>query len=179
VIDDWPTFRVKSMCCTTPSSAGLASLFAAVDEVMRQKLAQTRGGIAKFTDPFSPRPYRIHFFDVAIEGGTIDGRYDPANSALVTVVEDETGELDLGAPDMLHDLTPRPDPGNVELVEQRNDRVRRFVMAQVQYEMMAKVRAERAREIEIRRGYLEASFEILARRARGASGALRARGGLW
>jgi hypothetical protein len=142
------------------------TLFAAVDEVLNQKIEKTRAGTARFLDPFSPKPYRLHFYDVEVEGGTIDGRYEPASGALVTVVEDENGGLDLGAPDVLHDLTPAESPGDVDADEERADRVRKFVMAQVQYEMTAKVRTERTGDVEIRRKYLDESFMISIRRAR-------------
>ena len=141
-------------------------LFAAVDESLNQKIGKARAGTARFVDPFSPRPYRLHFFDVEVEGGTIDGRYEPASGALVTVVEDDNGALELGAPDILHDLTPAENPGEIESDDQRVERVRKFVMAQVQYEMTAKVRAERSRDVEIRRKYLDESFRISIRRAR-------------
>ncbi len=141
-------------------------LFAAVDEVLNQKVERCRAGTARFVDPFSPRPYRLHFYDVEVEGGTIDGRYEPATGALVTVVEDERGELELGAPDILHDLTPAENAADVEVDEARVDRVRKFVMAQVQYQMTAQIRDERTREVEIRRKYLEDSFTISIRRAR-------------
>jgi superfamily II DNA or RNA helicase len=142
------------------------ALFAAVDEVLNQKIEKFRGGTARFVDPFSPRPYHLHFYDVEVEGGTIDGRYEPATGALVTVVEDENGELELGAPDILHDLTPAEKPSDVEVDEARVDRVRKFVMAQVQYQMTAQIREERARGVEIRHKYLEDSFTISIRRAR-------------
>ena len=35
----------------------------------------TRGRASRrFLDPFSPRPYRLHFYEVEVEGGTVDGR---------------------------------------------------------------------------------------------------------
>jgi superfamily II DNA or RNA helicase len=142
------------------------ALFGAVDEVLNQKIEKVRAGTARFVDPFSPKPYRLHFYDVEVEGGTIDGRYEPASGALVTVVEDQSGALDLGAPDILHDLTPTEKPVDVDSDEERADRVRKFVMAQVQYEMTARIRDERSRDVEIRRKYLEESFMISIRRAR-------------
>jgi superfamily II DNA or RNA helicase len=142
------------------------ALFAAVDEVLSQKIEKTRAGTARFLDPFSPKPYRLHFYDIEVEGGTIDGRYEPASGALVTVVEDEQGNFELGAPDILHDLTPAESPSEVELAEEATNRVRMFVMAHVQYEMTAKVRAERTADVEIRRKYLEESFTISIRKAR-------------
>jgi superfamily II DNA or RNA helicase len=57
------------------------ALFAAVDEVLNQKIDKVRAGTARFVDPFSPRPYRLHFYDVEVEGGTIDRRYEPQTSS--------------------------------------------------------------------------------------------------
>jgi superfamily II DNA or RNA helicase len=141
-------------------------LFAAVDEVLNQKIDNARNGAARFVDPFSPRPYSLHFYDVEVEGGTAQGRYEPASGALVTVVEDENGALELGAPDILHDLTPAEDAQDVDLASDRTEQIRKFVMAQVQYAMTAEVRDQRARELEIRHKYLEESFTISIRRAR-------------
>src|SRR5207302_3072069 len=94
------------------------------------------------------------------------GHYEPATGALVVVVEDENGAFDLGAPDILHDLTPAESTGEVDSAGDRSDQVRKFVMAQVQYEMTAEVRDQRTREVEIRRKYLEESFMISIRRGR-------------
>jgi superfamily II DNA or RNA helicase len=141
-------------------------LFAALDEVLNTKIGRARGGAARFVDPFSPRPYRLHFYEVEVEGGTMNGGFEAATGTLVTVVEDEGGNLDLGAPDMLHDLTPVAKRGDVELDEQSIERVRVFVMANVQHGMVKRIRDERTKEVEIRRAYLEESFTVSIRRAR-------------
>ena len=46
-------------------------LFAAVDEVLDHKLEARAQGVARFLDPFSPSPYRLHFYEVEVEGGTV------------------------------------------------------------------------------------------------------------
>jgi hypothetical protein len=141
-------------------------LFATVDEVLGQRTSGTRGGVARFLDPFSPRAYRVHFFDVEVEGGTAGGGYEPAAGALVTVVEDDGGALDLGAPDILHDLTPAEEPVEIQVGEDAIARVRTFVMANVQFDMRERAAADRLREVEIRQKYLEESLTISIRRAR-------------
>jgi superfamily II DNA or RNA helicase len=141
-------------------------LFAAVDEVLNRKIERVRRGAARFVDPFSPRPYRLHFYEVEVEGGTVEGSYEPATGALVTVVEDESGGLELGPPDLLHDLTPVDETADAELRDDRLDEIRKYVMSHVQYPMVAGVRDERKREIEIRRSYLDESFTISIRKAR-------------
>ncbi|MEJ7792957.1 MAG: helicase-related protein [Gaiellaceae bacterium] len=141
-------------------------LFAAVDEVMNGKVASTRQGIARYLDPFSPSPYRLHFYEVEVEGGTVTGTYEPATGTLVTVVEDDGGSLALGAPDILHDLTPAKERAEVELSDETVERVRRWVMGNVQHPMTTLAREERVAEAAIRKEYLQESFEISIRRAR-------------
>jgi superfamily II DNA or RNA helicase len=140
-------------------------LFAATDEVLNEKIRAVRGGVARFLDPFSPNPYRLHFFEVEVEGGTADGGYEPADGALVTVVESDNGDLDLGAPDILHDLTPVKEPIETEVAEDVIARVRQFVMARVQFEMRERAIAERKEEVEIRQKYLDEAFTISIRKA--------------
>jgi superfamily II DNA or RNA helicase len=141
-------------------------LFAAVDEVLQRRIGRCREGIARFVDPFSPRSYRLHFFEIEVHGGTVDGRYEPAEASLVTLVEDDDGQLELGAPDILHDLTPSEDGAEVEPDLDRIEEVRKFVMARVQHGMADKVRAERASEVKIRRDFLTEAFKLSVRRAR-------------
>jgi superfamily II DNA or RNA helicase len=141
-------------------------LFAAVDEVLNGKVAATRQGVAQYLDPFSPHPYRLHFYEVEVEGGTVQGGYEPATGTLVTVVEDAAGNLELGAPDILHDLTPAKAGVAVELPTETADRVRKWVMGNVQHPMTTQAREERAREAAIRREYLQESFEISIKKAK-------------
>ncbi len=141
-------------------------LFAAVDEVLNGKIARSRQGVARFLDPFSPRPYRLHFYDVEVEGGTVAGTYEPATGSSRHRRRGRTEALELGAPDILHDLTPgrrtsrdrarrgrsrsRPEVGHGERAAPDDDEGAR--------------RAQR--EVEIRRSTCEESFEISIRRAR-------------
>lgn len=141
------------------------ALFAAVDEVLVRKIDRVRGEAGRFLDPFAPNPYRLHFYELDVEGGTLDGRYEPASGALVTVVESD-GALELGAPDILHDLTPAKAGGEADLDPGEIDRVRRWVMATVQAPMVEEARKERLEEVDIRRKYLADSFELSIRKAR-------------
>jgi superfamily II DNA or RNA helicase len=140
-------------------------LFAAVDEVLNGKVADARQGIARYVDPFSPRPYRLHFFEVEVEGGTVTGGYEPAYGTLTTVVEDESGELEIGAADILHDLTPTKDIVEIDIGDDTIERVRKWVMGNVQHPMTTKTREERVTQAAIRKEYLEASFAISIRKA--------------
>ena len=164
------TFRKDLARQSTNLDSDLVSpghpLFASVDEVLNERVVNAKGQVARFLDPFSPSPYRLHFFEVEVEGGTADGSYEPASGALVTVVESADGSLDLGAPDILHDLTAAGESIEVEIPEDAVARVRTFVMANVQHEMREAAARERGREVEIRRKYLEESFTISIRKAR-------------
>ena len=140
-------------------------LFAAVDEVLNGRVAEARQGTARYLDPFSPRPYRLHFFEVEVEGGTVAGGYEPATGTLATVVEDDAGNLELGAADILHDLTPAQEKVDIALDENHADRVRKWVMGNVQHPMTTRAREDRVGEAAIRKEYLEASFEISIRKA--------------
>lgn len=164
------TFRKEFARQSTNLDSDLVSpghpLFASVDEVLNGRVDGARGQAARFFDPFSPSAYRLHFFEVEVEGGTADGNYEPASGALVTVVESAEGSLDLGAPDILHDLTPAPERIEVEIPEDALARVRNFVLANVQHEMREAASSERLREVDIRRKYLEESFRISIHKAR-------------
>jgi superfamily II DNA or RNA helicase len=141
------------------------ALFAAVDEVLNQNVAGARQGVARYLDPFSPRPYRLHFFEVEVEGGTVTGGYEPATGQLATVVEGDTGNLELGVADILHDLTPATEIDEIEMDDEAIDRVRKWVMGNVQHPMTTRAREERVSEAAIRKEYLETSFEISIRKA--------------
>jgi hypothetical protein len=141
-------------------------LFAAVDEVLNRGVADCLEGAARFIDPFAPAPYRLHFFEVVVEGGTAsEERLEPARASLVVVSESNEGELDLAAPDVLHDLTPATGDGEVDLAPERVDELRLFVMARAQHPMAEAARGERMDEIRIRRDYLADAFEVSISRA--------------
>lgn len=142
-------------------------LFAAADEVLNDRLRGCRENGARFLDPLSPKPYRLHFFEAEVHGGTIDvGRTEIASATLVTLVEDESGAVELGPPDILHDLTPAKEAGEVELDFDQIEELRKIVMVRVQHPKAEEVRDERLREVGIRRKYLEESFTLSIRKAR-------------
>jgi len=98
-------------------------LFAAVTDLLDQKLAHVRQAVATFLDPAAPSPYRLHFFEVQVSGerlvlSVVEGAVEvsglagePARSqlqhaTLAVVLEEADGTLDIAPPDILHDLTP-------------------------------------------------------------------------
>ena len=141
-------------------------LFAAVDEVLNRNVSDCLEGAARFVDPFAPTPYRLHFFEVVVEGGTAaEDRLEPARASLAVVVEPNGGALDLAAPDILHDLTPAMTRGEFDLPPERVDEVRLFTMANAQHPMAEDARRERTAEIRIRREYLGEAFDVSISRA--------------
>jgi hypothetical protein len=106
------------------------SLYAAVDEVLNQDLRDDLGGVARYLDPLADQPYRLHFYEVELEGESLGDPGEPAalrvvHARLAAVVERPNGgfvpspprpspqgegSLEPVQPDILHDLTPLP-PG--------------------------------------------------------------------
>ncbi len=133
-------------------------LYAVVDEVMGLGLRDAAGASAAWIDPYAREPYRLHFYEVELEGESLGDPGEPArtvpiHASLVVVQESTDGELALAQPDILHDLTegaasPTPTDG----LEQR--RVEGWVRARVQHVQVMEHRRQREREVGIRRDYL-------------------------
>ena len=149
-------------------------LFRAVTEVMENSLAESRQASAAFVDPTASAPYRLHFFEVRLLGERPGNGHGPSGSleayaALVAVLEDEDGKLELAPPDVLHDLTPAPAdvaaPGSPPTAEGLQH-VDRWVKAHLQHPLTQERRAEREREVDIRRDYLRRSFDASIAAAR-------------
>src|SRR5260370_21824773 len=91
---------------------------------------------------------------------------------------DEHGHFVRAAPDVLHGLTPAQEPGARAGDGPGPDDVRRaerWLQLKRSVPKVAELRQERAREIELRREYLERSFHELVKRRRNAWGALAAK----
>jgi len=156
-------------------------LFAAVVDALEENLAHARQATARFVAPWAAAPYRLHFFELRVTGelppmpgGT--ARPVPAYAELAAVLEDEHGHFELAAPDVLHDLTPALEPGVAEAPGPDDvRRAERWLQLKRSVPKVAELRQERAREIELRREYLERSFHELIKRRRNAWGALAAK----
>jgi superfamily II DNA or RNA helicase len=186
------TFRQKDLRREQNRDAELLSpghpLFAAVSEVLGQRLGTAARGAAAFIDPGGPAPYRLHFFEVRVLGerpGTAPGQSaQPTvlHAALVAVAEDAAGRREVAAADILHDLTPiepnsgsalsalpgAPTPAQLEDLED-------WVAANVQYGLEQEQRRAREREIGLRDKYLREAFAASTKAAQGKYMKLQAR----
>ncbi len=162
-------------------------LFAAVAEVLDDKLSHARQGVTTFLDPTTPSPYNLHFFESQVVGEApgpagAATRHQPQHAALIAMLEDADGVLEIVPPDILHDLTPMQDSsddGFAPPSPQALKRLERWVRANVQHPLVQERRAGREREMAIRREYLEKAFEasIRAQQARWAALAARVAAG--
>ena len=165
-------------------------LFAAVADLLEQKLAHTRQAVAAFLDPAAPSSYRLHFFEVQVLGERSRSAGEPARSqlqhaTLAVVLEEADGTLEIAPSDILHDLTPTSfqhspyqEEGRVGVAGpdvEELQRLERWVRANVQHPLVQGHRAEREREIRIRREYLEKSFAASIRAQQDRWAALAAR----
>jgi hypothetical protein len=180
------TFRKEHLSQDRHLDAELLSpghqLFAAVEDVLDESLTRVRQGTAFFVNPFTPAPYRLHFFELQVMGELPPGRGMASrpmasHAELAVVLEDERGGFELAAPDILHDLTPVsssrsnvdvPSPDDVRQAE-------RWLQVNRTTDLVASLREGRAREIEIRREYVERSFHELVKQRRNEWARLAAR----
>ena len=153
-------------------------LYAAVDEVLGLSLRALAGGIGLWLDPYARDPYRLHFFELELEGESLGDpgeppRSLPVHARLLAVQEIPGAGLSLAQPDILHDLTPvaadagpstgtwteAPAPGDLRRVEG-------WVRARVQHRLVAEHRERRSSEVKIRREFLKRAFDASLQAAR-------------
>lgn len=147
------------------------SLYASVDEVLGLDLRAVVGRAARYVDPYTKAPYRVHFFEVEIEGESLGDpsqppRTVPIDARLVAVHEDLDGALREVPADVLHDLTPvaptggpPPDEGLSAPDAAALRRVEGWVRVRLQHPRVQERRNERSREVEVRRRFLEDAFK--------------------
>jgi superfamily II DNA or RNA helicase len=156
-------------------------LFGATVEVLEENLAHARQAAAAFVDPFAASPYRLYLFELRVMGEMPAGpggatRPIPAHAELAVVLEDEHGGFEIAPPDILHDLTPAshlrdltsPSPEDIRRSE-------RWVQVTRTTGLVDQLRQDRARELEIRRDFIERSFHELVKQRRGAWASLASR----
>jgi len=149
------------------------ALFAATSDLLDERLAHVRQSSSVFEDPGTDEPYRLYFFELQVHGE--QGPEQPGGpprpvvvtAELAVVAEDAEGQLSLAAPDTLHDLTPVLDhPDAKPLGPDAHRLAERWLRVHRAQDLMKDQRDLRARELEIRRTYLERSFDELRRRRR-------------
>lgn len=62
-------------------------LYAAVDELLNEKLTQFHGGVAVYLDFLASAPYRLHFFELSIRGKDARGDDIPLYGEVVAIRE--------------------------------------------------------------------------------------------
>jgi superfamily II DNA or RNA helicase len=156
------------------------SLYAAVDERLNEILAPLIGSVAVFVDANTERPYRLHFFELAIRGQTTRGQVQALHGELVSVREE------LGSPiespdhfsvvpaDCLIDLPAHPAPP-VALEAVDPSAACDFLRSTYQTQRRQACQEERRHFVQVCRDYLERSFTARIRAAQGRVMALRAR----
>ncbi|MBI4700966.1 MAG: DUF3883 domain-containing protein [Deltaproteobacteria bacterium] len=163
------------------------ALYAAVDEVLGLDLRPLQAGTSFWLDPRVERPYRLHFFELELEGESLGDpgeppRTVPVHARLVAVQELAEGELALAQPDILHDLTATTQDGAVPdgpwagpPTPEELRRIEGWVRARVQHPLVESHRQDRAREVEIRRRFLDEAFAASIRAAQRKQMELHAR----
>ncbi|MCS6835320.1 MAG: helicase-related protein [Anaerolineae bacterium] len=134
-------------------------LFAAVSEVLEDKLAAARGAWAFFRDGRADAPYRLHAYALELESDEPrDGGYQGVvqYAALGLILEDEQGQLEQAPPDTFHDLLPLDGPPSPGFPLPTLDRARLEAFARrIVHQLRKEQLAERERQLEIRRAYLQ------------------------
>jgi len=138
-------------------------VFAAASEAMERDLrtAGVPGSTACFIDPSTSEPYRLHFFAFDVLGDTLQGTSEVAHAELVAVTEEHDGQLELAAPDVLHDLTAAPGRSTESGGPQTLQTVTNWVRVNVQLAAVNEQRAQRLHQAELRASYLEEAMESL------------------
>jgi len=138
-------------------------LYAAVDEKLNERLAGFVGGIGFYVDPFSERPYQLHFFEISIRGKDTRGNDVPLHGELVAVCEQDGG-FEVVPADLLLNLPAHPSPP--ERVDRINTQAASdFLKSSYQLEYRSRCQRERERIARICREYLERSFDVRIKRA--------------
>lgn len=167
------TFYKEHLERATTSDAEFVSpghpLFAAIAERLDFVLADEVGyRSAVFIDADALAPYRIHFFQVQVEGLNSKGADQILREKLFAVLDKPNQSPSLIANDCLHDLAPAsmeveevPDA----LLPDQQKQLEYWLKAKVQKGMMEETRKAQERELSIRQEYLEKAMTTAIRDA--------------
>ena len=156
------------------------SLYAAVDERLRELLGEIAGRAAVYMDPFAEMPYRLHFYEISILGQTSRGEATTVHAELVAVREElgeavsTTDRYSVVPADVLLDLPAHPSPPST-LPEIDQGPISDYVKATVQMSRRREAQSERGRYADVADEYLERSFDARVRAAQSRVMNLRAR----
>jgi hypothetical protein len=133
-------------------------LFAAASEALRDKLAGAEGAAAPFYAPWARAPYPIHFFAYRIDGLATTNAREEVYAELVAVGEGPNG-LERVPADVLHDLTPAEVAAHDAPATEAIRLAESFVRSEMQLPAVARRRAERLEQANLRRDYLVEAFD--------------------
>lgn len=160
-------------------------LYAAVDELLNERLRALQGSLATFVDSTTTQPYCLHFLEVAARGEAPAGAEPVTLHAEMVAVREEIRDakdgnrFSLVPADILHDLAAysATEPGVLSSFNLPPDPQPAvdFVRVGYQLDQRRRVQAERQRYVEIVRDFLTRSFEERIRATEGRVMSLRAR----
>jgi hypothetical protein len=148
-------------------------LYAAVDECLNQLLSPFIGQTAFYIDPLVTAPYRIHFFEISINGQNSQDQTINLYGETVAVRE-ENGTFEVIPTDVLLNLpASKEQPSHVDIVDPQ--KAADFPKSTYQLAYRERCQAERSHYAQVCRDYLIRSFEVRIRAAEDRVMALRAR----
>lgn len=174
-------------------------LYAAIDEVMNERMAVLQGGLAAFVDGTADQPYFIHFLEVEVRGEAPNSSEPVTLHAEVVAVREEgvrrggeeaRASFSIIPADTFHDLAPLseidqeryssfiPKGHDVPHAERSSfspTPAIDFVRTGYQLEARRRVQQERQQYAQIVRDYLTRSFEARIRATENRVMSLRAR----
>ncbi len=145
-------------------------VYAAVDEKLGELLRDVAGRTAVFVDPMTAAPYRLHFYEITVQGRTTRGEATTIHAELAAVREEvgedvaSTKRFEVVPADILIDLPEHPHPPET-LPEIDHGAVGDHVKTTVQMERRNAARDERGRYADVARDYLKRSFDARVRTA--------------
>jgi hypothetical protein len=132
-----------------------------------------------FLDADATEPYRLHFFEVEINGQNIQGETVIADAKLSVILEKADRSRSLTATDCLHDLSPgtqaeMTDSIATPTVAEQQD-LEKWLKSKVQFTMLKKAREQREKELNIRLEYLDRAMNEAIADAKSQQMSLNAR----
>jgi hypothetical protein len=156
------------------------ALYAVVDERLNEMLSDVAGKIGGFVDAVCDRPYRLHFFEMAIRGQSSAGAVIPLYGELVAVREElgdsvgPDGRFSVVPADCLIDLPGHPSPP-AEVGKLDVNPATDFLKSTYQTERRLRCQEDRKRFVGVCRDYLDKSFKARIRAAQDRAMELRQR----
>ena len=156
------------------------SVYAAVDEKLKELLRCLVGQTAVYIDAAASAPYRLHFYEITVRGQTPRGEATTVHAELAAVREELDGSsaagnhYELVPADVLIDLPAHPRPPE-ELPVIDHAPVGDYVKTTVQMERRRDAQEERGRYADVARDYLRKSFDARVRAAQSRVMGLRSR----